>query len=249
MHHLAPASAVARSGRSQRRQNATVASNSAAIVGCRSTAPASRRARRARARSVAVSPAESATPAADVAAVDDLDRATRRKAELQVGSAEERAVRGELDLVAGPCVVETWGDVDDEAHLPADSDDSADDAVMVRRFARSRRGHEILHLTHSVAHEEPSDEHIGVRKVELFGAPPVAVGGDAEQAAAVGVEDRREDARRVEARAAVPVDRPVGADERNRVQVADQAVLGDRQVARSAVPVGHQLTRPALLDR
>ena len=53
-------------------------------------------------------------------------------------------------------------------------------------------------------------------------APAVAVGPDAEQAAVVGVKDRREDARRVEPRAAVPVDRPVGADERDGVEVADR---------------------------
>jgi hypothetical protein len=73
-----------------------------------------------------------------------------------------------------------------------------------------------------------------------------AVGRDAEQAPAVGVEDRREDARRVEARAAVPVDRPVGADQRDGMQIADQAVLGDGQVARARRPpdaTGHDPLR------
>jgi hypothetical protein len=78
-----------------------------------------------------------------------------------------------------------------------------------------------LHLAYSVGHQEARDKDIGVGEVELLGAPVVAVGRDAEQAAVVGVEDRREDARRVEARAAIPVDRPVGADERDCVQVAD----------------------------
>ena len=176
-------------------------------------------------------------------AVDDLERAARREAEPQLGRAEERAVRGERDLVAGARVVEARGDVDDEAHLPAHGEYPADHAVAVRRLAAARRGHEVLHLTHSVGHQEARDEDVGVGEVELLGAPAVAVGRDAEQAPAVGVEDRREDARRVEARAAVPVDRPVGADERDGVQVADQAVLGDGQVARP-----RPTARPALDD-
>ena len=145
-------------------------------------------------------------------------------------------MRGERDLVAGARVVEARGDVDDEAHLPAHGEYPADHAVAVRRLAGTRRGHEVLHLPHSVGHQEARDEDVGVGEVELLGAPAVAVGRDAEQAPVVGVEDRREDARRVEARAAVPVDRPVGADERDGVQVADQAVLGDGQVARPRCP-------------
>ena len=139
-------------------------------------------------------------------------------------------MRGERDLVAGARVVEARGDVDDEAHLPAHGEHPADHAVAMRRLAGARRGHEVLHLPHSVGHQEARDEDVGVGQVQLLGAPAVAVGRDAEQAAVVGVEDRREDARRVEPRAAVPVDRPVGADERDGVQVADQAVLGDGQV-------------------
>ena len=44
------------------------------------------------------------------------------EAERQLGGAEQRAVRGERDLVAGARVVEARGDVDDEAHLPAHGD-------------------------------------------------------------------------------------------------------------------------------
>ena len=106
----------------------------------------------------------------------------------------------------------------------------------MRHLAGARRRHEVLHLPHPVGHQEARDEDVGVGEVELLGAPAVAVGRDAEQPPAVGVEDRREHARRVEARAAVPVDRPVGAHERDGVQVADQAMLGDRQVARPRCP-------------
>ena len=97
---------------------------------------------------VAVSPARSVDARADVAAVDDLERAARREAERQLGRAEERAVRGERDLVAGARVVEARGDVDDEAHPPAHGEHPADHAVAWRRLAGARRGHEVLHLPH-----------------------------------------------------------------------------------------------------
>ena len=173
---------------------------------------------------------------ADVGPVDDLERAARREAELQLGGAEEGTVRGERDLVAQARVVEARGDVDHEAHLPAHGKYLADHAVAVRGLPTARRGHEVLHLRHSVGHQEARDEDVGVGEVELLRTPTLTVGRDAEQAPVLGVENRREDARRVKARTAVPVDRPDGADERNRVQVADQAVLGDRQVARSRSP-------------
>src|SRR5690242_6653294 len=111
--------------------------------------------------------------------------------------------------MAGPRVVKARGQVYDEAHLSAHGDNLADDAVAVRGLTESRRGHEVLNLADAVGHQEASDEDVGVGEVELFGAPAVAVGGDAEQTAAVGVEDRPEDARRVKSRAAVPVDRPI----------------------------------------
>jgi hypothetical protein len=181
----------------------------------------------------------------DVAAVDDPERGARRKAERQLGRAEQRAMRGERDLVAGAGIVEARGDVDDEAHLPAHGEHPADYPVAVHRLAGTGRGHEVLHLPHSVRHQESRDQDVGVGEVELLRAPALAVGRDTEQAPVVGVEDRREDARRVEARAAVPVDRPVGPDERDGVQVADQAVLGDRQVARPRCPPGSTgLDRP-----
>ena len=173
---------------------------------------------------------------ADVAAVNDLERTARRQAEPELGGAEQRAVRGQRDLVAGARVVEARGDVDDQAHLPAHRQYPADQAVPVRRRAGTRRGHEVLHLTDAAGHQEARDENVRVGQVELLGAPALALGRDAKQAPAVGVEDRREHARRVKARAAVPVDRPVGADERDGVQVADQAVFCDGQVARPRRP-------------
>jgi hypothetical protein len=48
-------------------------------------------------------------------------------------------MRGDRDLVAGARVVEARGDVDDEAHLPANGKHPADDALPVRRLAGTRR--------------------------------------------------------------------------------------------------------------
>ena len=95
---------------------------------------------------------------------------------------------GERDLVFGARVVEARRDVDDEAHRPAHRHHPADQA------ARMRGDHEVLHLTHSIRHQEAGDQDIGVGEIELFGGPAVAVRADAEQAAAVGVQDRGEDA-------------------------------------------------------
>ena len=98
---------------------------------------------------------------ADVAA-KDLERTARRKAEVQLGRAEQRAVRCERNLVAGARVVEARSDVDDEVHLPAHRDYPADHAVAVRRLAPARRRHEVLHLADSLGHQEARDQDVGV---------------------------------------------------------------------------------------
>jgi hypothetical protein len=108
---------------------------------------------------------------------------------------EQRTVRGERYLVAGTRVVEPRGDVDDETHLPTHGEDSADHAVPVCRVAGRWRGHEVVHFAHSVGRQEAGDQHVGVGEVELLGVPAVAVGRDAEQAPAVGVEEGPEHAR------------------------------------------------------
>ena len=120
---------------------------------------------------MAVSPARRATRRADVGPVDDLERAARREAELQLGGAEQRAVRGERDLVAQARVVEARGDVDHEAHLPAHGKYLADHAVAVRGLPTARRGHEVLHLAHPVRGQEAGDQNISVWEVELLGRP------------------------------------------------------------------------------
>ena len=82
---------------------------------------------------------------ADVAAVDHLQRAARRQAQLERRRAEQRAVLSERDLVACAGVVEARGDVDDETHMTAHGYHPANDAVTTCRLAATRR-HEVLHL-------------------------------------------------------------------------------------------------------
>jgi hypothetical protein len=78
--------------------------------------------------------------------------------------------------VTGAGVVEAGGEIDDEAHLPANSQDPADHAVAMRRLAGTRQGHEVLHLPHALGHQEARDEDVGVGEIQLLGAPVVAVG-------------------------------------------------------------------------
>ena len=168
------------------------------------------------------------------------DRALQR--ERQVRRAEQHAVRVHLDLVLGAPVVEPRLHLDQEPHLAAHDDDAADQPVAVHVGRDRLDRHEVLHLAHAVGREEARDEDVGVREVELLGAPVVALRAQRVEAALLGVEDGAEHARRVERGAAVPVDRAGRADERDRVEVADQSVLGDRQVRVLQVAGGgHQL--------
>ena len=102
-------------------------------------------------------------------------------------------MRSECDLVTRPRIVKARRNVDDEAHLAAHGQHAADDALPVRPAAVRR--HEVLDLADPVGHQEASDQHVCVGQVELLGAPAILLGRDPEQAAALGVEDRAEDAR------------------------------------------------------
>jgi hypothetical protein len=81
---------------------------------------------------------------------------------------------------------------------PEEGEHPADQTVAVRRRPGARPGHEVVHFADTARRQEARDEHVGVRQVRLLGAPVLAVGRDAEETPAVGVEDRGEHARRVE---------------------------------------------------
>jgi hypothetical protein len=63
--------------------------------------------------------------------------------------------------VACAGLVEARGDVDDKPHVPAHGEYPADHAVATRWLAGTRR-YEVLHLTHSVGHQEARDKDVGV---------------------------------------------------------------------------------------
>ena len=131
---------------------------------------------------------------ADVAAVDDLQRAACGQIQRERRSAEVRAALGEPDLMTHPGVIEAGRDIGDETHLASHRQNPADHAVATTLPIDVRR-HEVLHLGDSVRHEEARDEHIGVGQVQLPGTPALAMRRDSERAAAVGVEDGGKDAR------------------------------------------------------
>ena len=145
-------------------------------------------------------------------------RAVRRREAREVGA-------GQLEAVVQAGVAEgrpaPHAEVDGAAHHV--------DAAHQRAGLELQR-HEVGDLGDAAAAEEARHKGGGVRQVELL-AGARDRGRDAEAAADVGVEDRREEAGPVEAPGAEPVDRPVEADEGRRPQVADQPVALDGAVA------------------
>ena len=88
------------------------------------------------------------------------------------------------------------------------------------RLRRATDRHEVLDLTHTVAGEEPGDQHVGIGVVELPGLRGDR-GGQLKAPASAGVQERAEHAGSVERRAAIPVDGAVGSDQGHAVHVAD----------------------------
>src|SRR5207248_10443193 len=92
-------------------------------------------------------------------------------------------------------------------------------------------GHEVVHLADPVRGHEPGDQDGRVGQVQLPGHVVVPVRRDLVEAAAVGVQQRGEDAGRVEPGRAEPVEGAVGGHQRGRLQVADQPVVADVAIA------------------
>ena len=167
-----------------------------------------------------------------------LERDASRERQRQIGRREDRAVVGDGDVRLRAAVVEARLDLGLEVQRALDAEHPAHEPLVVRPLLAVVDRHEVDHLADAVLAEETGDEDVRVRHVELLRRPLALDGREAEEAAALRVEDRAEHAGRVEAAVAVPVDRAVSADERGRVQVADDAVLRDRQVVVSR-SVGH----------
>ena len=99
---------------------------------------------------------------------------------------------------------------------------------LAARLAPDR--HEIGDLRHALVGKETRDQDVGIGQIHLL---DLRLGGgrEAEIAADVLVEQRREDARGIEVGQAEPVDRTVSADKSDAAQVADDAVVRDREIA------------------
>jgi hypothetical protein len=125
-------------------------------------------------------------------------------------------------------VVKTWLCLKPEARAAADPNQAPDEPL--RAVAH---GHEILDLAHPLRGQEPGDQDVGVRQIQLLGHRERVGGSDPVEPATAAIQQRPEHARRVEPLGAVPVDRPVGTDQRRAAQITDDPVLGNRQM------VGH----------
>jgi hypothetical protein len=134
-----------RERRSQPRQNATVASNSAAM-----SAPE---------YGIGISPGStrSSTKVAVCPARRVMRARTSQPSTISSGRRVERLSPSSGARNRAPCgvsatswlappVVEARGYVDNEVHLPTDCEDLANHAVVVHRLAGMRWGHEVLHL-------------------------------------------------------------------------------------------------------
>ncbi len=144
-------------------------------------------------------------------------------------AAEHRAGLRDLHGVRGPAVVEPGLQVHHELHAAPGHPQVSHQPVPAGGPALDDR-HEVQHLADPVGGHEPGDQHGRVWQVQLPG--DVVVGGwrDPEVAAAVGVEQRRENAGRVEPRAAEEVHSAVSGHQRRGLQVPDEPVITDVRV-------------------
>jgi hypothetical protein len=91
--------------------------------------------------------------------------------------------------------------------------------------------HEVQDLADAALAQEPGDQDGAVRLVELLDDMVGVLGGDAEVAALVVVEQAGEHTGAVEAGTTEPVDGAVGVHQRGGLQVTDEAVVSNWRVA------------------
>jgi len=156
--------------------------------------------------------------------------ADRVHGELRVAGGEQCPAVGQIQRVRIAAVAEPRLQVHREPHGAAYHLELAHQPVPAGRRAVGDR-HEVVDLPDTVRGHEPGDQYRGVREVKLLADIVVPVRCHTEMAAAVGVQQGREDAGRVEPGTAEPVDRAVPADERCRLQIADQPVVADAGIA------------------
>ena len=98
------------------------------------------------------------------------------------------------------------------------------------RLPRVFHGHEVGYLGDAVRIEEPRQQHVGVREIELLARGTLEERRDLESSATLGIDEGCEDRWRVEVRQAEEVDGSVHAHQSNGVEVADDTVFPDGRI-------------------
>src|ERR1700733_9287788 len=153
-----------------------------------------------------------------------------RKRQREPVRAENDSVLLALRFMRGAGVVEGRLAVDAELHFAPRHAHPADEATVFVPGGTSQDRHEILNFADAVGREEPRDEPVGIRPIDLLVSRVLVSRAEAEVATLFVVEDAGEDAGRIEVREAEPVDRPLHADQSGGPHVPDDAVVFDRLI-------------------
>jgi hypothetical protein len=127
--------------------------------------------------------------------VDDLhrDRGAQPQCKLSSASAadeEHLHVTAPIHRMCGAAVVEARVAPHHETYFATDRLRAAHKVV---RDARVLHGHEVGHLGHAGVRQEPREQYVGIRQVQLRLHRVVEPRRNLEKAAAIGVDERRED--------------------------------------------------------
>ena len=103
-----------------------------------------------------------------------LERDAGRERQRQIGRGEDGAVVGDGDVRRRTAVVEARLHLGLELHRALDAEDASHEPLAVRSLLAVVDGHEVDDLAHAVLREEPCDEDVRVRHVELLRRPLAA---------------------------------------------------------------------------
>ena len=126
-------------------------------------------------------------------AVPDDQRNGRGQGQVQPRPFEASPMFAERHAVGGARVIERGGAVEQERQSAAHDADAAHEVVGAG--AAGTDGHVVLDLGDAVGVQEPRDQDVGVRPVELLAAEFLVGGRDPESPALAIVQDGREHAR------------------------------------------------------
>src|SRR5262245_35575918 len=107
-------------------------------------------------------------------------------------------------------IVKPRSTLHDEGNVALHRFRSAHDIV---RHTGVRDRHEIRYLSDTFVVEEPGEQYVGIRKIQLFVCRFVELGSEIKTAAATGIQQRGKNGWRIERRHAKETDRPVYSDQ------------------------------------